>query len=433
MKPHLAVSTEPSGQGALRAVFSPTQTSASASASRTSFASLAPSPHGLTSALPSAPVSAAGRTSTLSPPASATASTFSVPSREPRSPRASAFSKSIKPLAVFVDASVDPRTRFTDLVEIAQGESGSVFSARVVGTTEPFAPPTAPSSPASPLATPSTSAQTRPVALKIVPAASNTTKLASLRRELDLVRGIRHPNVLRFEAVFVDVPGEAIWLGMELMERSLADVLALRDAEGLEDTERRSVRVGERLIARFVWDVLLALSYLRKQHIAHRDLRSDNLLLNRDGVLKLADFGSAVRHPPGTQKLSENVGVLYWQAPEIRTGLYDPLKVDVWSLGATTWELAAGVPPFADVEDPRALESAYKLPPLPEDEGEVPMSRAFHDFLHLCAQPVGSRAEVDELLNAHFVRTACPRSTVVHLLATCKTIENKVLGRESDE
>jgi serine/threonine protein kinase len=87
-------------------------------------------------------------------------------------------------------------------------------------------------------------------------------------------------------------------------------------------------------------------------------------------------------------------------------GLYDPLKVDVWSLGATAWELAAGVPPFADVEDPRALESIYKLPPLPppEDEDEEVMSRSFHDFLHLCAQPVTSRAEVDGLLN---VRTSC--------------------------
>jgi serine/threonine-protein kinase CLA4 len=81
-------------------------------------------------------------------------------------------------------------------------------------------------------------------------------------------------------------------------------------------------------------------------------------------------------------------------------GLYDPLKVDVWSLGATAWELAAGVPPFSDIEDPHELGTTYELPPLPEDtEKNETMTRAFYDFLHLCAQPVTSRAEPDELLN----------------------------------
>ncbi|KAJ7446635.1 hypothetical protein FB451DRAFT_1390771 [Mycena latifolia] len=39
--------------------------------------------------------------------------------------------------------------------------------------------------------------------------------------------------------------------------------------------------------------------------------------------------------------------VVYWQAPEVRSGPYDPLKVDVWSVGATVWELAKGTPLFA--------------------------------------------------------------------------------------
>jgi hypothetical protein len=176
----------------------------------------------------------------------------------PSSPRMTGVSRAFKPLAAFIDGAVDPRAKFADLTEIAQGESGSVFSARVVGAEDPFAPPVTPSSPYPRGGASPRSPAARTVALKIVPAAGNAAKLASLRRELELVRGVRHPNVLRFERVFVDLPGEAAWLGMELMERSLADVLALRDAEGLEDAERRSVRVGERVIARFVWDVRLA-------------------------------------------------------------------------------------------------------------------------------------------------------------------------------
>jgi serine/threonine-protein kinase CLA4 len=158
------------------------------------------------------------------------------------------------------------------------------------------------------------------VALKIVPAAGNAVKLSSLKRELELVRGVRHPNILGFDGVFVDTDAEALWLAMELMERSLADVLSLSSPDmGLDPTERGKVILSERLRARCVWDALLALSYLKKQRIAHRDLRSDNLLVSPEGVIKLADFGCAVRAPPGAPRSSERVGVVYWQAPEMRT------------------------------------------------------------------------------------------------------------------
>jgi serine/threonine protein kinase len=113
----------------------------------------------------------------------------------------------------------------------------------------------------------------------------------------------------------------------------------------------------------------------------------------------------------------------------MRTGPYDPLKVDVWSLGATTWELAHGDPPFSDVQDTRLIVG-HELPPVREPET---LSRSFHDFLHLCSQPVGSRPDPDELLNAYFIRTACPRSEIVRLLGQCKAIDEEQLLRQNDD
>ncbi|KAI0052439.1 kinase-like protein [Auriscalpium vulgare] len=328
-------------------------------------------------------------------------------------------SEVVKPLAEFLDDSVDPRDLFVDLQEIAEGESGSVFSARMQSSpaapAHAFTPPT----PTSPFPA---RARQDVVAMKCIPIVpSGSPKLSDLKRELELLRGVRHPNVLKMERLYVDLVDDSLWIAMELMDRSVADVLGVALEAGGED-----IVMGEKMVARFVWDVLLALSYIRKQHIAHRDLRSDNLLLNRDGVLKLADFSSAIRAPPGTPKSSEMAGVIYWQAPEVRTGLYDPMKVDVWSLGATAWELVQGEPPFSDVEDTRQI--GHQLPPLSQPEI---YSRSFHDFLHLCSQPVASRPDPDELLNAHFIRTACPRSAIVQMLAQCKAIEEQRLRRLS--
>ena len=64
--------------------------------------------------------------------------------------------------------------------------------------------------------------------------------------------------------------------------------------------------------------VLSALDYLQSRGIAHRDVRSDNLLVNREGVVKLADFSNAVQVTQLNPMVSGAAGVVYWQAPEIR-------------------------------------------------------------------------------------------------------------------
>lgn len=61
-----------------------------------------------------------------------------------------------------------------------------------------------------------------------------------------------------------------------------------------------------------------ALYYLQSRGIAHRDVRSDNLLVNRDGIVKLADFSNAVQVTKHNPTCNNAVGVIYWQAPEMR-------------------------------------------------------------------------------------------------------------------
>ncbi|KAF7978187.1 hypothetical protein HWV62_1394 [Athelia sp. TMB] len=327
----------------------------------------------------------------------------------------------VMPLEDFIDEATDPRDHYTELQEIAEAESGSVYAARVV---KPEA-----------LGLPSDVAF---VAIKNVPILpSGSPKLLDLKKELTVIRGVIHENVLTMDALYVDLVDNALWIRMELMERSLADVVGLV-AEGL--------MVQERMIARFASDVSLsrkggrtaliathqvlnALDYLQKQHIAHRDVRSDNLLLNKNGVLKLADFSNAVQVTPEKPECSGAAGVIYWQAPEMRTGgTYHALKVDVWSLGATVWETAQSEPPFTDIQDPRQFGDRWPSLSHPEI-----YSRSFHEFLRLCSEPAATRPDPSDLLNTSFIRNACGRPVNVQLLSQCRAIEETMLEQENAE
>lgn len=194
-------------------------------------------------------------------------------------------SEVVAPLEEFIDHDVEPREIFADMTEIAEGESGSVFSATLISLPSSRSSSSRSRTPPPPSYALSFSSQRESrkagtkVAIKNVPLLpGGSPKLEDLRREMMLMSRVRHENVLSMDALYVDLVDDALWIEMELMERSLADVLALGDA---------GLRLDESTIARFSCDVLCALAYLEDQGIVHRDLRSDNLLVNSEGVLKI--------------------------------------------------------------------------------------------------------------------------------------------------
>lgn len=137
-------------------------------------------------------------------------------------------SEVVAPLKTYINDTLDPRELFVDLQEIAEGESGSVFAARVAASLIPRTEP-------------------KYVAIKqvaLVP--SGSPKLLDLGRELQIMKDVRHPQILSMDALYIDFMDDSLWISMELMDRSLADVLNLLD-EGVQVTE---VHIG-----RFVKDV----------------------------------------------------------------------------------------------------------------------------------------------------------------------------------
>ncbi|KIK53365.1 hypothetical protein GYMLUDRAFT_179098 [Collybiopsis luxurians FD-317 M1] len=324
----------------------------------------------------------------------------------------------VKPLEEYIDESIDPREYYVDLDEIAEGDSGSVFIARISQHANLARLTKLPLLIKARDVQRRANGETVSVAIKVVPIPpSGSKKLDELKHELELLRGVTHDNILGIHALYMDLVEDSLWVRMELMERSLTDVVVLCD-EGLV--------LQESVIARFTKDTLEALQFLRKHNLAHRDVRSDNLLLNSQGVLKLSDFSSAVKVTAGSPIVADPVGIVYWQAPEVRAGPYNALKVDVWSLGATVWELAQAEPPFAADNDP----PGNRWPKLHKPGRFSP---SFHYFLRMCSEPASSRPEPQDLLKNVFVNDTCSRPVIIQLLQQCVAIENLVSQRQELE
>ncbi|HNZ67331.1 MAG TPA: serine/threonine-protein kinase, partial [Planctomycetota bacterium] len=99
--------------------------------------------------------------------------------------------------------------------------------------------------------------------------------------------------------------------------------------------------------------VLQALHYAHKNfQIIHRDIKPDNILINQNGIVKITDFGLAKDYTEagfsGITKSQTGIGTLFYMAPEqIFNAKFSDQRVDIYSLGATLYEMLTGILPFS--------------------------------------------------------------------------------------
>ena len=172
---------------------------------------------------------------------------------------------------------LDPRPALVNFTKIGEGSTGVVYTADHINTRQRLA-------------------------IKTMNLARQQRR-ELLFNEVVIMRDYQHPNIIRMiDAHLVE---EELWVVMEYLEGgSLTDIVT-------------TMHMSEEQMATVCRQVLEALVYLHSQGVIHRDVKSDSILLAKDGSVKLSDFGFCAQVSAEVPRRRSLVGTPYWMSPEV--------------------------------------------------------------------------------------------------------------------
>ena len=160
----------------------------------------------------------------------------------------------------------------------------------------------------------------------------------SIKQEINILKSVKHKHIVQLYEVLQT--SRHIFIIMEYCEgKDLLDYILTKS----KLSEEESLKYFQQLIN--------ALFYLHSQNIAHRDIKIDNMLLDRNRDLKLVDFGLSTKYPDDNL-LDQPCGTVVYAAPEVLQGReYHGMLADVWSSGIVLYGMLSGYLPFGEQDD----------------------------------------------------------------------------------
>jgi len=148
-------------------------------------------------------------------------------------------------------------------------------------------------------------------------------------------------------------------LVFEFLEQDLKKLIDGTSGEGLEKMTVKS----------YLYQLIKGVAYIHKFKILHRDLKPQNLLISRDGILKIADFGLARGYGIPVRNYTHEVVTLWYRPPDVLLGSKNYLTtVDIWSIGCIFAEMVNGKPLFTGVSESDQLKKIFRIRGTPNEK-----------------------------------------------------------------
>ncbi|KAM7471441.1 hypothetical protein LguiA_009624 [Lonicera macranthoides] len=173
-----------------------------------------------------------------------------------------------------------------------------------------------------------------------------------MAREIQILRRLDHPNIIKLEGLITSRLSSSMYLVFEYMEHDVSGLLSSPD-----------IKFSESQVKCYMKQLLSGLEHCHSRGVMHRDIKGANLLVNNEGVMKVADFGLANFCSSGQrQPLTSRVVTLWYRPPELLLGSTDyGASVDLWSVGCVFAELLVGEPVLQGRTEVEQLHKIFKL------------------------------------------------------------------------
>ncbi|CAF3652244.1 unnamed protein product [Rotaria sp. Silwood1] len=258
----------------------------------------------------------------------------------------------------------------------------------------------------------------RDVALKFISKLGKTEKdLYFLRREIDILRKMKHENIVDMINSF-ETNNEIV----VVTERGLADLYQL-----LED----DVSLPEETVQKIACQLVSALYYLHSHRVLHRDMKPQNILIFPGGKVKLCDFGFARNMTMETMVLTSIKGTPLYMCPELVDEKPYDHSADLWALGCILYEVYHGKPPFFT----NNVFHLIKMIGKESVKWPKPISSDMRNFLEgLLTKDSTQRLTWPDLLHHSFVRTGVKvpllTESIIGPLTQPPTEEQRILKQQ---